>query len=137
MRKTSCIWLAIFLLGTISSAAQRGEGKSAGEQFLGTWAGTWEGAGSGGIELTLEKNKDAAIAGRVSVTGEPTYKATFKSIAFEDATMTAKYDFPPDEAAEVVLTATFDRDAATGTWLLRERSSGGEVAAGTWSAKRK
>src|SRR5947207_1665586 len=98
IRTTSSIWLWIFALVAVCSAAQRGgEGAKEGEQFLGTWIGTWEGAGTGTFELTLEKDSDGALGGRVSVTGEPTYKATFKSVTFNGNKMTVKYDFPPDE----------------------------------------
>jgi hypothetical protein len=120
----------------ISFAAQREDKGSTGEQFLGVWSGTWEGAGSGGFEVTLEKAKDGTIAGKVSVTGEPTYKATFRTLSFDGPKMTAIYDFPPEPAAEVVLGATFETGSAKGTWSLREKSSSAEVASGTWSVAR-
>jgi feruloyl esterase len=130
------VW--VFLtIATISAAAQQG-GSSGGKQFRGTWTGTWEGAGgSGGIELTLEPGKEDAAAGRVSVTGEPAYKATFRTLSFDGATMTAVYDFPPDDRAEVKLTAAFDGNAAAGGWLLRDKATGNEVANGTWKVTKK
>jgi hypothetical protein len=131
--------LCVFILVAAGAAAQRESGQpSAAEQRLGTWSGTWDGAGSGGgFELTLERDKDGAIAGKVSVTGEPTYKATLKSIAFEGAKMTGKYDFPPDDAAEVLLAASFEGESAAGTWTLREKSSGNDVASGGWKVTKK
>jgi hypothetical protein len=131
------VWLVVF--GAICSAAQRGpEGAPANEPFIGTWNGTWEGAGgSGGFELTIEKGKDGAVAGRVSVTGEPTYKAAFKALSFDGKKMTATYDFPPDPSGEVALTGVFDGETAKGTWSAREKSSGNEVATGTWTVTRK
>jgi hypothetical protein len=132
------LWVVI--LGAMcSAAAQRGaEGSSSGEQFVGTWTGTWDAGGSGGgFELTVEKGKDGVVGGRVSVTGEPTYKATLKALSFEGKKMSAKYDFPPDEGGEVLLEASFDGDAAKGTWSLREKANGNEVAAGGWSVARK
>lgn len=107
-----------------------------GDPYLGTWTGTWEGAGSGGFELTLEKGKEGVVTGRVSVTGEPTYKASFRTLTIEGKKMSARYDFPPDDRAEVVLSATFDGNAATGTWALQEKAGGNEVANGTWTVKR-
>jgi hypothetical protein len=130
--------LFVLIFGALTSAAQRGDGPPAGEQFVGTWSGGWEGAGaSGGFELTLEKGKDGALGGKVSVTGEPTYSAAFRSLAFDGKKMTAKYDFPPDSAAEVVLTATFEDTKAAGGWSLVEKASGGEVVSGTWSVSKK
>jgi hypothetical protein len=138
VRNRSCVWAWLFIFGAMCSAAQRGsESGAAGEQFLGTWAGTWDRAGSGGFELTLEKGKDGAMTGKVSVTGEPTYKATFNALSFDGKKMSAKYDFPPDAGGEVVLAASFDGKTATGTWSLREKASGNEVATGTWTVTRK
>ncbi len=90
-----------------------------------------------GFELTLEKSKDGTIGGRVSVTGEPTYKATFKALSFDGKKMSAKYDFPPDEGGEVLLEASFDGNTAKGTWSLREKANSNEVATGGWTVTRK
>jgi hypothetical protein len=138
VRKGWCIWVCIIAFGALGSAAQRGAGGGADEdQFLGTWTGTWAGAGSGGFELTLEKRKDGAFSGRVSVTGEATYKAAFKALSFDGKKMSATYDFPPDDQAEVVLAATFDGNSATGTWSAREKANGNEIVNGTWTVTRK
>jgi hypothetical protein len=129
-------WLSVFLLGTGVAALPPGSQGTA-EQYLGTWTGTWEGADSGGFEITLEKGADGALGGSVSVTGEPTYNAVLNTVSLEGAKLTATYDFTPDDRAEVALEATFDGDAATGTWVLREKASGSQAASGTWSVKRK
>jgi hypothetical protein len=138
VRRTWCFWFCLLIFGVMCSAAQRGnDGSSPGEQFLGTWTGTWEGSGSGGFELTLEKDKEGAMAGRVSVTGEPTYKATFRTLSFDGKKIRAKYDFPLDEGLEVVVAATFEGSTAMGTWSAREKASANEVARGTWTVSRK
>lgn len=130
------IGVACLVLGMVcAAAAQGGDGAA---KFAGTWTGTWEGGGSnGGFELTLEKGKDEGPAGRVSVTGEPTYKATFRTVTFDGQKMSATYDFPPDDRLEVALTATFDGGTAKGTWSARGKDGGGELAAGTWTVSRK
>jgi hypothetical protein len=108
-----------------------------GAQYAGVWSGSWEGGGgSGGFELTLDAPKDGKIAGRVSVTGEPTYKAEIKTLSFDGAKLTAKYDFPDADNLEVVLNGTFDGKNVAGTWSAREKGSDGEVASGTWKAAR-
>ena len=101
--------------------------------FVGTWTGSWDGAGTGGFELTLEKGKEGALTGRVSVTGEPTYKATLRTVSFDGAKMTATYDFPPDESLEVLLVAIFEGNKAKGTWTARGKNNGSELVSGTWT----
>jgi hypothetical protein len=136
-RLASLVVLVCFVAAAVSTAAQSGQ-PAAGGRFAGVWSGSWDGGGGngGGFELTLERDKDKGLTGNVSVTGEPEYKATLTSVAFDGAKMTAKYDFPPEPAAEVVLEATFDGDAAKGAWSLREKSSGNEVSSGGWKVKR-
>jgi hypothetical protein len=133
------VWCYLLVFGVIGSTAQRGsEGFSNAEQFLGTWSGTWDGAGSGGLELTLEKGRDGAVAGRVAVTSDDgNYNAAFRTLSFDGKKMTAKYDNPHDERSEVVLAASFDGNAAKGTWSVRSKGTDNEIAAGNWSVTRK
>ena len=136
MRKVF-LCLIVVLVGVVSTQAQQSGAGAAESDLLGTWNGTWEGGGStGGFELTLEKGKDGSTAGRVSVTGEPAYKATIRTLTFEGKKMTATYDFPPDESMEVVLTVTFDGNTAKGPWSARQKA-GGEIASGTLTLSRK
>ena len=130
--RTKYWWIAAFIVGLALTAAAQ-------DKYAGVWAGGWEGpnGSSGGIELTFEKGKDDGPAGRVSVTGEPTYKATFKNVTFEGPKMTARYDFPPDESIEIVLSATFDSASAKGTWTARGKTSGDVVSEGTFSVTKK
>jgi hypothetical protein len=135
--------VAVLTIGLMSlvapapGAAQSGSGgKSGGDaaaakKYYGTWDGTWEGAGqSGGFAVTLEAGKDGTPGGHVSVTGEPTYKATLKTLSFDGAKMTATYDFPPDPSVTVTLGATFEGATAKGTWAVGDLS-------GTWTVKKK
>ena len=101
--------------------------------FVGTGTGSWDGAGTGGFELTRAMGKEGALTGRVSITGEPTYKATLRPVSFDGAKMTATYDFPPDESLEVLLVATFEGNKAKGTWTARGKNGGSELASGTWT----
>ena len=134
MGRRLCICLCFAVLAAVGAAAQQG----GGDEYFGTWTGTWEGAGNtGGFEITLEKGKDGALAGRVSVTGEPTYKATLKTASIENRKLTATYDFPPDESLEIALTATFEGQTATGTWTVIQKAGRTEVISGTWKVAKK
>jgi hypothetical protein len=138
-RSISCIAFIFSLAAVCMTSAQRGaEEAPKPEQFAGKWSGTWDGAGSGGgFELLLEPVKDAPLTGKVTVTGEPAYSAAFKSLKFDGKKMTARYDFPPDEAAEVLLNGSFDGNKCTGTWTLRAKAGEAEVASGSWTVTRK
>lgn len=116
------------------SAAQ----KPSGDQYAGVWSGGWEGGGgTGGFELTIEKGKDAGLAGKLTITGEPAYTATLKTLTFDGAKMTGKYDFTPDPSLEVTLEATFESASAKGTWSVRPGAGGEAIATGTWNVKKK
>jgi hypothetical protein len=136
VRRISWTVVGLLIIGVTAAAAQRGPAGS-GDQYLGSWSGSWEGAGStGGFDLTLERPKDGPLVAKVSVTGEPTYQATLAEVAFDGKKMIGKYDFPPQPGAEILLEAAFDGAAATGTWSLREKASGTEVISGTWKVSR-
>lgn len=148
MRKRLLAGVAVLTIGLMSlvapapGAAQSGSGEksssgdAAAKKYYGTWSGTWEGEGqSGGFDVTLEAGKDGNPGGFVSVSGEPTYKATLKTLSFDGAKMTATYDFPPDPSVTVTLGATFEGDAAKGTWALQSSNIGN--LAGTWAVKKK
>jgi hypothetical protein len=108
------------------------------DQYFGTYAGTWDGSGTGTFELTLAKGADGAAGGKVSVTTDGgNYDAELKAIAFDGGKMTAKYDFPLDPSAEVVVAATFDGGTAKGTWSLHAKGQTDEIAGGTWTVTKK
>jgi hypothetical protein len=134
-----CTWIGSLVVIAACALALVHAGQAAPERgFTGTWIGTWEGEGqSGGFELTLETSADGRPGGRVAVTGEPAYTASLRTVAFDGARMTARYDFPPEEAAEIVLTATFSDTEAKGTWSGRVKTSGEEIARGTWTVKKR
>jgi hypothetical protein len=136
--RTLGIWLVAMAIGAICPVVRAtGQESSAGERFAGVWSGSWEGGGaSGGFELTLEKGTEGTVGGRVAVSGEPAYKAVLRSVVFDGAKMTARYDFPPDDRAEVILTTAFEGATAKGTWVVREKG-GADVINGTLTLSRK
>jgi hypothetical protein len=145
-RLYACSIVVTVMFGVISAvaaAAQSGgdqfssQSAAAAAKYFGTWSGTWDGAGSGGFELTLEKATDGKPSGKVSVTGEPTYKATLKKLSFDGQKMTGLYDFPPDDRLEIALNATFEGDSAKGTWTARTKENGTEMMSGGWTVKKK
>jgi hypothetical protein len=138
MRLRVRTWLTVLVFGVLCVTVSQHVGAAAAPDFFGTWTGNWDGgSGGGGFDLVLEKNKDGAAGGTVSVTGEPTYKATLKTVTFEGQKLTAVYDFPPDDRAEVLIAGTFDGDTGKGTWTVRGKNGGDAAFTGGWSVKRK
>jgi len=135
---TRRVFVALTLMLTAAAAAMQAQKGGVPADLVGVWAGSWEGAGSsGGFELTLDKGKDGPDAGRVSVTGDMPYQATFSTLKFDGKKMMAAYDFPPDSQVEVALEITFEATSAKGSWSARTKANGAEVAAGTVELKQK
>jgi hypothetical protein len=136
----SILWTSCFLVlvALVSVRAQGGDQASRKpDQFVGTWSGTWEGAGSSGnFELSLEQPKDGPLTCKVTVTN-PDYKATCRSVSFDGKKMTAKYDYPPDERGEVELGASFEGMTVKGTWALQAKGTTTAAASGTWTVTKK
>lgn len=129
--------LVVALLLSITIAGVHAQKGSVPDELAGTWTGTWDGAGSGGFELVLEKGKEGPAAGRVTVTGEPAYEATFGGLKFDGKKMSATYDFPPETSMEIALDAVFDGGACKGTWVARVKANGEQFATGTIDLKKK
>ena len=138
MKRRAMLCLCLLVLAALNAGAPvRAEGAQA-DSAGGTWTGTWQGDGSsGGFELTLEKTPEGRLGGRVSVTGEPAYKAELKTAALDGKKLTATYDFPPEPSVEVSIAATIDGDTLKGTWVVREKASANEVAQGTFAVAKK
>jgi hypothetical protein len=130
--------LAVVAACTIAAAGTSARQMTKADDHVGSWAGTWDGAGSGDFELTIDKTREGKATGRVAVTTEGgNYTADLTAIAFNGTKMTGKYDFPLDAGSEVILAATFEGTAAKGTWSLRPKGQETEVAGGTWTVKKK
>ena len=90
----------------------------------------WEGGGTGRFDLTIESGSDGQPTGGVSVgTDQGDYTAKFKQLSFDGQNMKARYEFPLDSQADVVVTGTFNGGAAEGTWSLVPKD-GDQVFAG-------
>jgi len=121
--------MVIAALAAAPSAAQA----PSPDTYAGQWTGTYEGAATGSLELLLRKDGDK-LAGKVAVTTDGgNYDAELRTVSTKGDTIEAAYDFPLDPSAEVVMTATIDGATAKGTWSLKPKAGGAEVAGGTFS----
>jgi hypothetical protein len=129
------MFLALAL--SVAAAVAASAAVAQNDAIAGQWSGTWDGAGSGNFDLRLQK-KDAGVAGTVAVTTENgNYDAELKGVTVSGQELKATYDFPLDPSSEVAMTTKFEGDKATGTWVLRAKGGGGEVASGTFALTRK
>jgi hypothetical protein len=136
MRPPKIAVVAVVMLAIMSAAGLFGEALAAdGDQYIGTWKGTWEGAGAGGrFDLTFAKGADGKLAASVSVgTDMGDYNAKFSTVKLTGDKLAGAYDYPPDPQGEVIITGTFDAKNAIGTWSLGAKGQpGGQAIAGTW-----
>ncbi len=136
MRPQKIAVVSALMLAIIWAAGQWGVASAAdGDQYLGTWKGTWEGAGAGGrFDMTFSKGSDGKLAASVSVGTEMgDYNAKFSTVTVTGDKLTGAYDYPPDPQGEVTITGSFDPRNAIGTWSLAAKGqAGGQAIAGTW-----
>jgi hypothetical protein len=111
-----------------------------GQQYVGSWTGTWEGGGSGRFDMTLEVGSDGKMTGGVNVgTDQGDYTARFSKAVFTGSKLSATYDYPLDAQGEVTIAGTFDGKTGTGTWGLgaKGQSEAQAMASGTWKTAKK
>jgi hypothetical protein len=132
--------VVVLMLAGMWAALQFGVAAAAeGDQYVGTWKGTWEGAGAGGrFDLTFARGGDGKLAASVSVgTDMGDYNAKFSKMTLTGDKLAGAYDYPPDPQGEVIVTGTFDPKNATGTWSLGAKGQpGGQAIAGTWKVNK-
>jgi hypothetical protein len=136
MRPRKLAVVAVVMLAIICAAGQLGIAAAAdGDRYVGTWKGTWEGAGAGGrFDLTFVKGSDGKLAASVSVgTDMGDYNAKFSTVTVTGDKLAGAYDYPPDPQGEVTITGSFDPKNAIGTWSLGAKGQpGGQAIAGSW-----
>jgi hypothetical protein len=128
--------VSAWLVLSMWAAVQIGVALAAdGDQYVGAWKGTWEGAGAGGrFDMTFARGSDGKIAASVSVGTEMgDYNAKFSTVTVAADQLKGAYDYPPDPQGEVTVAGSFDAKNATGTWSLAAKGQpGGQAIAGTW-----
>ncbi len=140
MRTRKLAVVALLLLTSVCAGLQFGVATAAdADQYVGTWKGTWEGAGAGGrFDLTFIRGGDGKLAASVSVgTDMGDYNAKFSTMSLTGDKLAGAYDYPPDPQGEVTITGSFDPKSAAGTWSLGAKGQpGGQAIAGTWKVSK-
>lgn len=125
--------------GVLAPASRAGDG----DQYLGTWPGSWTGAdgASGHFQLELERGGDGKLTGSIAVTqdggGGSDYTSKLKKAAFEGDRFTAAYE-PPDGQSEIQMKGIFGSKGGDGEWSLgaKDQPSSPAVASGAWKIAR-
>jgi hypothetical protein len=132
--------VAALLLISMWAVAQIGAALAGdADPYVGTWKGSWEGAGAGGrFDMTFLRGADGKIAASVSVGSEMgDYNAKFSTVTLSGDKLAGAYDYPPDPQGEVTIAGSFDAKNATGTWSLGAKGqAGGQSIAGTWKVSK-
>jgi hypothetical protein len=140
MRTQKFAVVALVILASVWAAVQFGVASAAdGDRYVGTWKGTWEGAGAGGrFDLTVVRGGDGKLAASVSVGTEMgDYDAKFSTVTLTADRLAGAYDYPPDPQGEVMINGSFNPKSATGTWSLQPKGqTGGQAIAGTWKVSK-
>ncbi|HEY2465692.1 MAG TPA: hypothetical protein VGI32_16655 [Steroidobacteraceae bacterium] len=136
MRTRKIAVFAMMTLALIWAAGRFGAASAAeGDQYVGIWKGTWEGAGAGGrFDLTFTRGSDGKLAASVSVGSDMgDYNAKFSTMTMTGDKLAGAYEYPPDPQGEVTITGSFEPKDAIGTWSLGAKGKpGGQAIAGTW-----
>jgi len=132
---------AVLLLASICFAAPIAPALAAdGDQYLGTWSGSWAGAdgSSGHFQLSLERGSDGKLTGSIAVSqdggGGSDYTSKLKNVGFAGDQFTAAYE-QPDGQSEIHMKGTFGSKGGDGDWSLGAKdqpASSPAVASGTW-----
>jgi hypothetical protein len=97
MRTRKLAVVALCLLVSVCTALQFGIASAAdGDQYVGTWKGTWEGAGAGGrFDMTFVRGSDGKLSASVSVgTDMGDYNAKFSTVSLAADKLAGAYDYP-------------------------------------------
>jgi len=131
-------WVLLGTAGAVPAQDAKGRPPAAADTLVGQWAGNWDGAGEGKIDLTIKKGDTGKLTGRVAVTGDNgSYSAEFTAVTFDGRKLTIKYDFPMMAQTEITLEAAVDGGEVKGSWSLRPKGQDAALAAGSWNGTKK
>ena len=135
------LWLLLssLWLGALAAPAIAADG----DQYLGTWTGTWQGDNSSGhFQLNLERGSEGKVTGSIAVSqdggGGSDYTAKLKSADFTGNKFAAAYE-PPDGQSQINLKGTFTPQGADGDWSLgaKDQPASPAMTSGTWKITKK
>ena len=134
--RMTVLMIAAWLMPAALIAAQNTASHPDGQNYAGTWVGSYvpEGGGSERLSYVLRKDDKGQWQGTVRFTnqdGEQT--AEFKALQIADGKMRGKIEGPD---VEVSLEGQFQGDRLEGTYSVSPQGSTDVVERGTWKVTR-
>jgi hypothetical protein len=126
---------AVAWLAVCGAAVAADSGSSKSQGLAGAWSGTWSGASTGHLDLTIAQGAGGAFSGSISVAPDqgPAYATTLEEVSVQEASLTANFK-TPDGAVTITIKGTLEGGAINGTYEAKENQGGSNVDAGTWTA---
>ncbi len=133
MRKSLFVMLSLICFCLAVEAQTAGD-----KNLVGAWTGTWTGGSNGTFEMTVTKEADGKLSGKITPKpeGGESYTVPFNSVAMAESKVTLKLSDPNGEA-EITLELTLDGTAMKGKYSVRIKADGNEVDTGAITANRK
>jgi hypothetical protein len=122
-------------LSVCGAAFAADSGSSKSQALVGGWSGTWSGASTGHIDLTIAQAASGTFSGSISVTPDqgPAYATTLDDVSVEDVSLTAHFK-TPDGNVSITLKGTLEGSTLDGTYEAKENQGGSNLDTGTWTA---
>lgn len=137
--RTVCLPFVMGLVCTIVTIGAVPSSKTAEDEVIGTWTGTWDGASTGKYTMSIARDDAKQLGGTIQTVPDEGggYTATFKSVVVSGDTVTITYDSPAGDAGEIQLEATTDGANIKGSWKAVDRSSNAVSASGNFVGSKK
>jgi hypothetical protein len=126
----------LVIAAALISAIALPSAQSSKDPIVGSWAGTYDGDGTGKFTMSISRDAANQLGGTLEATpdGGGVFTVTFKSIVVDGTKVTMAYDSPGDGSV-VTLDATLDGTTLKGTWKSVD-GSGAVVASGGFTSSK-
>jgi uncharacterized membrane protein len=136
MRKS--LFMMVSILCCCLAAIAQAQQNSGDKTLVGAWAGAWTGGSNGTFEMTVTKEADGKLGGKITPKreGGESYTVPFNSVAMAESKVTLKLSDPNGEA-DITLELTLEGSAMKGKYSVRIKADGNEVESGAITANKK
>ena len=130
--------LAVALVCALALPVAQEKGAST-DPVVGSWAGTYDGSGTGKLTMSIVRDADKRLGGPIQVTADDgaSYTATFTSIVTDGNAVAIAYDLSLDggQVVQAQLDGAIDGTTLKGTWQVFDGSNSVVASGGFTSSK--